>query len=78
MPRMELSNPLHFLFNLGAVTTISVGCASLVPHRDDTILALIQAADSALYDAMHQGKNRVVVQAPLNAPPTDPNGGLSD
>jgi len=52
----------------GAAVTISVGCASLVPHRGDTLIALVNAADGALYDAKHQGKNRTVVRLAANAP----------
>ena len=57
----------HSGSTVGSVATISVGCASLIPHRGDTLVALINTADSALYDAKHQGKNRTVVRGATNA-----------
>jgi len=61
----------HSGSTVGSVTTISVGCASLIPHRGDTLVALISTADAALYDAKHQGKNRTVARLAANAPAPD-------
>src|SRR4029077_17138618 len=40
--------------------TISVGAASTMPQRGDSLLALINSADNALYTAKRLGKHRVV------------------
>lgn len=40
--------------------TLSIGVAAFVPGKDDSPEALYQRADSALYEAKKQGRNRVV------------------
>lgn len=49
----------HLGSTTGSCVTISVGCAAWVPSRGDSPSLLIGAADFALYDAKHGGKNRV-------------------
>jgi len=46
-----------------AGVTISVGVATLPPDRPDAE-ALLQAADAALYEAKHRGRNLVVLAGP--------------
>ncbi|WP_375788573.1 GGDEF domain-containing protein [Bradyrhizobium sp. Pha-3] len=41
--------------------TVSIGLASLVPGDERTSRDLIRAADLALYDAKHEGRDRVVI-----------------
>ena len=43
------------------LVSVSLGVASWVPAAPDTSEALLKAADQALYDAKHGGRNRVVV-----------------
>jgi two-component system, chemotaxis family, response regulator WspR len=75
--RVEAIGITHSASSVGAVATISVGCASLIPQRPDTLIALIHTADSALYDAKHQGKNRTVVRVATNAS-AEENGNSSE
>jgi diguanylate cyclase (GGDEF)-like protein len=47
---------------LRAITT-SIGVAGF-PEHGQTVAALLRAADVALYEAKHAGRNRVVVAKP--------------
>lgn len=51
--------------NLPGIVTVSIGCATIVPHRGKSAQDLIESADQALYRAKGRGRNRVVVAGPL-------------
>jgi diguanylate cyclase (GGDEF)-like protein len=51
----------HPASNVADVVTISVGCANLIPSRDELHEALLDAAAKALLEAKENGKNRTVL-----------------
>lgn len=51
----------HSRSEVGTTVTLSLGIASMIPGHDSTPEQLITHADSALYQAKHQGRNRYVV-----------------
>lgn len=69
--RVEQLGISHSGSSAGKIVTVSVGCASMIPQRGDVLVALVNLADAALYEAKHLGKNRVVAQVKANATPTD-------
>jgi diguanylate cyclase (GGDEF)-like protein len=49
----------HDSSSAGKTVTVSVGVATIVPQRDSSLIEFISAADQALYQAKHEGRNRV-------------------
>lgn len=56
----ELGLP-HAKATVAGVVTISIGVASCVPQHGQDAASLVQAADAALYQAKHQGRNKVML-----------------
>ncbi|MGL1933107.1 MAG: diguanylate cyclase [Desulfotalea sp.] len=51
----------HLKSEISNILTVSIGIASVVPSDESTIESLIKQADSALYDAKKNGRNRFEV-----------------
>jgi two-component system chemotaxis family response regulator WspR len=56
----DLQTP-HCRLGVARYLTVSIGAASAVPEHGKSIVSLIDAADTALYDAKKAGRNRVVI-----------------
>jgi two-component system chemotaxis family response regulator WspR len=69
--RVEGLDILHSGSAVGTVATVSVGSASTIPLRGDSLLVLINKADNALYEAKRAGKNRAVAHSTMTATTTD-------
>jgi diguanylate cyclase (GGDEF)-like protein len=51
----------HLHSEVDNIITVSIGIASIIPSQDSTIESLIHQADSALYEAKKNGRNRIDV-----------------
>ena len=58
---LRAENLPHASSPVAPVVTISLGVAGGMPGAKDDREQLIKAADVALFDAKHQGRNRVVM-----------------
>lgn len=68
---MELALP-HQRSPVASVVTLSIGFVSWVPTERATPEQMLLAADAALYEAKHQGRNRVCSAPASLSPATDP------
>jgi diguanylate cyclase (GGDEF)-like protein len=57
--RVESIEIVHAGSEVSRYVTLSVGVAAAIPRKDNTQTTLIAAADQALYQAKHEGRNRV-------------------
>ncbi|MEO1620921.1 MAG: diguanylate cyclase [Cyanobacteria bacterium J06632_3] len=57
----------HADSEVSPLVTISLGIACLIPQTDTGVEALIKVADTALYEAKRQGRNRYALQSKVYA-----------
>ncbi len=51
----------HSTSEVGSLITVSIGLTSCVPNNNGDPMLLIHAADTALYEAKRQGRDRIVI-----------------
>lgn len=61
----------HMIDGDDTIVTVSIGCASTVPHGDQPPRALLEQADTALYAAKHNGRDCWVLGSAATRPETD-------
>ena len=59
--KVEALGILHAKSTVSNWVTISLGVAATIPSSDSTPFNLVQASDQALYEAKHQGRNRIAL-----------------
>lgn len=76
---IEAAGMEHHYSPVAGVVTVSLGVAVKIPTSQDERNSLVQAADAALYQAKHQGRNQAVLfsrhassDLTLKPAPTDP------
>lgn len=56
---VESTNVRSFFSDIVTRVTVSIGVASMTPRTADRIIQLIELADQKLYEAKHDGRNRI-------------------
>ena len=51
----------HSSSSSASYVSVSIGLATIVPQKDDSLTTFLKAADKALYEAKEFGRNQIVI-----------------